>query len=239
MRAPRRDGRYSRYAFPPLAQVRAARERHDPLAPTDDLALLAAPLHEPVPEVLLDEARQAGYDAGHADGFAAGEQAGAQHAQKDTHARLEALAAPINALAAGFAGAQQSYRTAVRAEVAALVGDVTRQVIRAELDARPEQILAFVDEALDTLPKAPESVDVRLNPNDYARIAEAAPERARGWHLVPDERLEPGECRVKAGDVEMDAGCGQRLAACIERVAAQLALAEAAPAQRNTTEARA
>lgn len=221
---------YRRYAFPPLAQVRAAHGRIDPLAQPDDVALLAAPLHEPLAEALLDEARQAGYDAGHADGFAAGKKTGAERAQQDTRARFEALAAPVDALAAGFAGAQQAYRAAVRAEVATLVGDVARQVIRAELNARPEQILAFVDEALDTLPKAPESAEVRLNPDDYARISAAAPQRVQGWHLVPDERLAPGECRVKAGDVEMDAGCGQRLAACIERVSAQLALADAAEA---------
>ncbi|MPV70237.1 FliH/SctL family protein [Burkholderia sp. BE17] len=214
---------YRRHAFPPLARVRAASEQRDACAAPDEVGLFATQLHAPLAEELLDEARQAGYDAGHADGFAAGERAGADGARRDVRAGLDALAAPIDALAAGFQRAQQAYRAKVRDEVAALVGNVARQVVRAELEARPERILAFVDEAVDTLAKTPESVSVRLNPVDYARIAEVAPERARGWRLVPDDRLEPGECRVQADDVEMDAGCGQRLAACIERIAAQLA----------------
>ena len=35
---------------------------------------------------------------------------------------------------------------------------------------------------------------------------------------LADPRLEPGECRVKAGDHEVDAGCQGRLAACMEQV---------------------
>lgn len=213
---------YRRYAFPPLARVRAVSKQHDAFASPDEANLLATQLHAPPAEELLDEARQSGYDAGHADGFAAGERAGADGARHDVRAGLDALTAPLEALVGGFNGAQRAYRAKVRAEVATLVGDVARQVVRAELEARPEQILAFVDEAIDTLPKAPESVSVRLSPADYARIVEAAPERASGWQLAPDDRLAPGECRVQADDVEMDAGCGQRLAACIERIAAQL-----------------
>ncbi|WP_175885470.1 FliH/SctL family protein [Burkholderia sp. BCC0044] len=222
---------YRRHVFPPLAHVRAASEQHAAFALPDEVGLLATQLHAAPAEALFDEARQAGYDAGHADGFADGERAGADAARSDMRAALDALIAPIDALAAGFQGVQQAYRRKVRGEVAALVRDVARQVVRAELDARPEQILAFVDEALDTLARVPESVSVRLNPADYTRIADAAPERTRGWQLVPDERLAPGECRVQAGDVEMDAGCGQRLAACIERIAAQLARVAAEGAQ--------
>ncbi|WP_426400097.1 FliH/SctL family protein [Ralstonia sp. R-29] len=222
---------YRRYAFPPLARVRAAHEQRDGLSLPDEAGLLATQLHAPPAEELLDEARQAGYDAGHADGFAAGERTGADQARHDVRAGLDALVAPVDALVAGFNGAQQAYRAKVRAEVATLVGDVARQVVRAELEARPEQILAFVDEAIGTLAKAPDDISVRLNPADYARIAEAAPERASHWHLAPDDRLDPGECRVQAGDVEMDAGCGQRLAACIERIAVQLSHVDAEAAE--------
>ena len=51
---------------------------------------------------------------------------------------------------------------------------------------------------------------------------EASPDRASRWTLIPDPRLEPGECRVRAGGREADAGCRQRLAACMEQVSAQL-----------------
>lgn len=218
---------YRRYAFPSLARVRAASEERGGFAAPDEVGQFAAQLHEPPAEELLDEARRAGY----ADGFSAGERAGAEGARRDMRAGFDELAAPIDALVRGFQRVQQAYRTKVRSEVAELVGQVARQVVRAELEARPERILAFVDEAVDTLTKPPESVSVRLNPADYARVVEAAPERVQGWQLVPDDRLDPGECRVRADDIEMDAGCGQRLVACIERIAVQLAHADAQDAE--------
>ncbi|HHL4082067.1 MULTISPECIES: FliH/SctL family protein [Burkholderia] len=214
---------YRRYAFPSLARIRAASEQLGGFTAPDEVDLLSEQLHVPPAAELLEEARQAGYE----EGFAAGERVGAEGARRDVRSGFDALVAPVDALVRGFQRVQEAYRAKVRSEVAELVGDVARQVVRAELETRPERILAFVDEAVGTLTKPPESVSVRLNPADYARLAEAAPDRAQGWQLVPDDRLEPGECRVRADDIEMDAGCGQRLVACIERITSQLAHAHA------------
>ncbi|MBN3728600.1 FliH/SctL family protein, partial [Burkholderia sp. Ac-20379] len=130
---------------------------------------------------------------------------------------------PLASLAAGFAEAQRAYQAAVREQIAQLVEQAARQVIRGELDARPERLLACVDEALALLPQVPEAVAVRLNPDEYRRIVAVLPEHAARWTLTPDPSLDAGECRVSAGGQELDAGCAQRLAACIERIGAHLA----------------
>jgi flagellar assembly protein FliH len=59
------------------------------------------------------------------------------------------------------------------------------------------------------------------------RIQELDPKRAKKWNLLADPRLEPGECRVKAGDHEVDAGCQGRLAACMEQVREGLSTTDA------------
>jgi flagellar assembly protein FliH len=173
--------------------------------------------------------REAGYEAGHATGLAEGRSAASLEAMD----AFVALGEPLDAIVAGFRSLHEATRREMRDELAGLVERVSRQVIRRELAQRPELLLEFVDEALAAMPKAPENVEVRLNPGEYGRVLAAVPERAAAWHLTPDARLEPGECRVKAGGREMDAGCSQRLAVCIERVSAHL---QAAVPRQDTTQ---
>jgi len=83
--------------------------------------------------------------------------------------------------------------------------------------------LTMVDETLATLPRVgDEEVTIYLNPEELQRIQELDAERAKRWKLLPDPRLESGECHVKAGSHEADAGCRQRQAAVMEKISAQL-----------------
>jgi flagellar assembly protein FliH len=106
------------------------------------------------------------------------------------------------------------------------VAKVARSVIRAELALQPVQIMALVDETLASMPPSRDDVDVYLNPEEMKRVTELDPKRAKRWNLIADSRLEPGECRVRAGDNEVDAGCTQRLAAVMEQVDKQLQAAD-------------
>jgi|SRR5690606_5582530 len=217
---------YRRYSFPSLARVRA-------MAGMDGIEGLPALLDEPpaaaAPE-LLEEARVQGHAQGHAEGYAAGLQAGGERARALVAEGLKALSEPVQALIAGITELQEQHRQSLRQELVPLVEQVARQVVRGELEQRPGRLLEFVDEALAGLPVAVEAVEVRLNPDEYRRISEAAPELAQRWQLVPDERLPGGECRIRAGARELDAGCGQRLAACLEQLRALVSQAhEPAP----------
>ncbi|GAB7539394.1 FliH/SctL family protein [Burkholderia sp. 3C] len=229
--------RYRRHVFPSLAR------RAEPSSGLSDTG--SAPLGgrpgraceagEPAARVAaeaLDAARRAGFAEGREAGYAEGEQAGAAAARRAARDALDALAQPLASLVAGFTEAQHASRAAVREQIAQLVEQAARQVIRGELEARPERLLACVDEALTLLPQVPEAVAVRLNPDEYRRIVAVLPEHAARWTLTPDPSLDGGECRVSAGGQELDAGCAQRLAACIERIGAHLAAPEMAMATK-------
>ncbi|WP_213762760.1 FliH/SctL family protein [Caballeronia sp. dw_19] len=206
---------YRRYVFPSLAHRLGT---HDPA----DTAAAVLPLFDSAPsEAALQIAREEGFREGQAAGYAESKEAVRLEAKR----ALDALTEPLDAMISGFDSLQEAYRSEMRDEIAGLVEKVARQVIRNELVHRPELLLEFVSEALAEMPKVPAvpaNVEVRLNPGEYQRILAVAPERAAVWRLAPDARLEPGECRVKAGDREMDAGCSQRLALCIERISAHL-----------------
>lgn len=208
------------HRFPPLAQVRA---RTRQAAVPDGSA-----------EALSADAFQQGLDTGYQEGFKEGYENGLQSGRDDGHkegfsegmkearARFESLSQPVDGLLEALEQLQADYQSALRKEVVDLVAKVARQVIRCELALQPTQVLALVDEALEVMPPAGGEIEVYLNPEELQRICELAPERAGRWKLIPDNRLEPGECRVKAGEREADAGCRQRLAACIDKIRAQL-----------------
>jgi len=173
-------------------------------------------------EAGVEQGRSDGFDAGHEDGIARGYEEGLRRAMAD----FEAMSKPIDAMLRGLKKMKTEYKNAQRKEVVDLVGKIARQVIRAELALQPVQMLALVDEALSAMPPTRDEVEVMLNPEELKRIQELDPKRAKKWNLLADPRLEPGECRVKAGDHEVDAGCQGRLAACMEQVREGLAAAD-------------
>ncbi|WP_349744269.1 flagellar assembly protein FliH [Roseateles cavernae] len=208
------------HRFPPLAQLHARRE----VEQSSPAQLQAA----------LAEGFQEGLSKGYEEGYASGLQAGSEEAQaqgreqglaqgrREVTERFEHLAAPVDALFSELQALQIELQAAARKEVVELVEKVARQVIRAELTLQPSQLLALVDETLASMPIARDGVEVFLNPEDLRRISELAPERAQAWSLLPDPKLESGECRLHAGGREADAGCRQRLAACMEQVKTQM-----------------
>jgi flagellar assembly protein FliH len=215
------------YHFPPLAQFLAANGSAAPSSTSSDpeadwQGAMADGFRQGQQDgydVGVEQGRTDGYAAGHEEGVARGIEEGRQQAL----AELEAMARPVDAMLRGLKKLKTEYKNAQRKEVVDLVGKIARQVIRAELALQPVQMLALVDEALSAMPPTRDEVEVMLNPEEMKRIQELDPKRAKKWNLLADPRLEPGECRVKAGDHEVDAGCQGRLAACMEQVREGLA----------------
>lgn len=206
------------HRFPPLARIGSAPEGSFQASSAEAF------------QQGLDRGYREGYEGGFAnaqkEGFAQGHEeglaAGRTEAQRQAAARFENLARPLDALFAAMQTAQQDYQSALSREVVDLVAKVARQVIRSELALQPVQLIALVEETLASMPPERDGVEVFMNPEEMERIRELAPDRVSQWSLIADARLEPGECRVKAGGREADAGCRQRLAACIEQVDKQL-----------------
>jgi flagellar assembly protein FliH len=166
---------------------------------------------------------RSGMETGRAEGREQGKQQGIDAGREEALARFERLAAPATGMLEQLKQMQADYQTAMRKEVIDLVAKVARQVIRKEIQMQPMQLLALVDEALSTMPRVAEhEIAVYLNPEDCERIIELDAAQAERWNLWADDKLEPGECRVKAGHREADAGCSQRLTACMEQIEQRL-----------------
>ncbi|KUY54595.1 flagellar assembly protein FliH [Burkholderia sp. RF2-non_BP3] len=214
---------YQRYRFPPLRSPGTT-----PL-PAGALASAAEPL-DPAFDARIEagyrqgmaDGYRAGFERGEADGLRQGRATGAQDASDALRSEHAGTAEVLDAMRDAFGRMHAEYLAARRTELVDLVARVARQVIRCELTLQPGQMAALIDETLALMPAASGIPEVRLHPDECARLFELFPERAQQWRLVPDARLEAGECRVLLGGNEADAGCRHRFESCMERVGEQL-----------------
>lgn len=211
------------HQFPPLRKRRATAH-----APGEDAAAIQEPheqqrqreegYREGVNQGFaqgLEEGKQEGYQEGARLGFDDGMRKGLAEGKQQARQQFLEAAAPFERMTADVQRFLERYEQRRREELMQLVEKVTRQVIRCELALQPTQLLALVEEALTSLPQPPEQIRVVLSSEEFRRISEAEPEKAREWGLAADPALEPGECRVITDTTEMDVGCQHRLDQCV------------------------
>ena len=158
----------------------------------------------PDPALALKAARNQGYQDGYRDGLVALEgfkQSFALQTTNQIGALLRAVGEQLDGLQQQFA--QSLAATAVR---------LARQVVRSELQARPELVAAVAAEALDTLLISARHIDVRVHPDDHALIAQGAADAlaARGARLFADAAVTRGGCVVESDVGVIDAGIENR-----------------------------
>ncbi|WP_375713932.1 FliH/SctL family protein [Photobacterium arenosum] len=93
---------------------------------------------------------------------------------------------------------------------------VAQQVIRAELTLMPQQILALVEETLDSMPGNSDKVVINLNPQDLERITNLSPTLHPSWKLVANKEMPVGGVQLVTDQAEADASSDARLEACME-----------------------
>lgn len=165
---------------------------------------------EPLPNVeeLLDQARKDGYQDGYRNGLIALE------SYKQTQAAQ--LAAYMNdqigALASDFHHRLESLEQQLAGRIAGVALELARQVVRSELDQRPEAVLTVAEEALGVLLSTARQITVRLNPEDNAMAQGSLTEvlQARGARLMPDPGVTRGGCVVESDIAVVDASVEAR-----------------------------
>ena len=165
---------------------------------------------EPAPDVeeLIDKAHKSGYQDGYRNGLIALE------SYKQTQAAQ--LAAYMNdqigALASDFHHRLESLEQQLAGRIAGVALELARQVVRSELDQRPEAVLTVAEEALGVLLSSAKQIVVRLNPDDNALAQGSLTEvlQARGARLMPDAAVTRGGCLVESDIAVVDASVEAR-----------------------------
>jgi flagellar assembly protein FliH len=153
-------------------------------------------------ERICAEAKQEGYE----DGYAAGQAAARQEA-----ARL-ANAADV------FEKALAEFDQQVADELLALAIEIARQVVRAEIAAHPDHVIAVLHQALAQLPH--QHAIIYLNPDDASLVRSYAGDQLThaGHRILEDAKLKPGDCVLESGNSQIDATLATRWRRVIESV---------------------
>lgn len=90
--------------------------------------------------------------------------------------------------------------------------DIARQIVRADLKVKRDDVLKVVREAMDCLPQSTVRAQLYLHPNDADLVrSHIGDELASGsWQIVEDHRIEPGGCRISAASCDVDATLATR-----------------------------
>ncbi len=148
---------------------------------------------------LMQATRQQAYQDGYRDGLAALE------GFKQTHARQ--LSAQIGALVQSIGTQLDGLQQAMAEALAQSATNLARQMVRAELNSRPELVARLAGEALDTLLLSARHVTVRVHPDDLPIVQEGAAEvlSARGARLIADPAIARGGCQIDSDIGAVDA----------------------------------
>lgn len=163
------------------------------------------------------EGREAGYADGHRKGLKQGLEQGHKEGLENGQAIIEdaahRLSMMLNSLNAPIAGQEEGIRTAM---IDAIVR-ISEEVIRRELETRPEVIAGLVGEAVAAMPVGADNLTVKLNSADIELLRNAGQPLDPKWNVVADDTLANGDCRVEAGDSLVDYSQSERLAGIISQ----------------------
>ncbi|MFN7727307.1 MAG: FliH/SctL family protein [Rubrivivax sp.] len=198
-----------RPAAAPAASATAPAEPAPPAAPPEPTAAEW--------EARISAARQAGYADGYRDGLVALEgfkQSFASQATAQVGALVKSFDAQLDELDRQLA--QAVSRTAVQ---------LARQVLRNELQTRPDLVATVATEAINAVLLSARHISVHVHPEDLPLVAEGAEEalQARGARLLASKAMERGGVLVESDVGAIDARIATRWA----QAAANLGVEEA------------
>jgi flagellar assembly protein FliH len=155
----------------------------------------------------VHHARDAGYQDGYRDGQVALE------AFKESFARQ--MAAQFGSMLAGLDDQWNVLEEQMALAVTRTAVQLARQVVRHELDTRPEIVSRVAQEAVGAIVLSARHLRVRLHPADQQHVLAGAGEalKARDARIVADPAIEPGGCIVDSDLGQVDARIGTRWAA--------------------------
>lgn len=173
-------------------------------APAASAPVEPAPPPEPNVQEQLHTARQGGYQDGYRDGMAA--------LDAFKHSFAQQMSGQIGLLVKNFDAEMQALEGDMAGAIARIAVELARQVVRSELQQRPELIARVAHDAVEALQLSARHVRVRVHPDDFPLVQEGAgPElQAREAQLIPDAEVARGGVKVDADVASVDATIAAR-----------------------------
>jgi flagellar assembly protein FliH len=186
-----------------------------PATPTAAAPVQPPPPPEPSVQELLHAARQSGYQDGYRDGMAA------LDAFKQSFAQQ--MSKQLGGLVNGFDTEMRALENEMADAVARIAVELARQVVRSELQQRPELIAHVAHDAVEALQLSARHVRVRVHPDDFPLVQEGAGNelQAREAQLIPDAEVARGGVKVDADVASVDATIATRWQQAVSAIGQQ------------------
>jgi len=154
----------------------------------------------------IEQIRQQAHDAGYQKGQEDGYQAGLRRGHDETRGEAERLARAAAKLESGLGALDAE----VAEELLALAIELAREVVRQEIAARPDTLLAVVREALTQLPH--QHAAIYLHPEDASLLRSYLGDQLAhaGHRIHEDFKLARGDCLLESGGSQVDATVAMR-----------------------------
>ena len=161
-------------------------------------------------EQIYQQARDEGFAKGKAEGHEAGHQAGHEAGFKEGQVKAQAEAQRFVKATARLEAGLARLDAEVAEELLALAVELAREVIRQEISARPESLLAVVRDALAQLPH--QHTNIYLHPEDASLLRSYQGDQLAhaGHRIHEDAKLARGDCMIEAGGSQLDATVAMR-----------------------------
>jgi len=132
-----------------------------------------------------------------------GYSAGYQEGKGKVDAELARLVQMMSALD----GALQRLDEEMSQSLLSLALDISKQMLRESLRAKPELVLPVIRAAVGGLPQANQHPHLKLHPDDAALVRSLMEDELSHfhWKLIEDGSVERGGCRVETTSSEVDA----------------------------------
>jgi flagellar assembly protein FliH len=165
---------------------------------------------KPLTAVQIEALQKQAYDEAYQQGLEAGRRDGREAGMEEMRVATQRVEQIVHALAEPLADVDKR----VEEEMVTLAIAIARQLIRRELQANPDEVVAVVREALAALPSSARHIKIFLHPDDSALIMEAlsiSNSSDQIWQVIEDPVLTRGGCRVEADHSRIDATVEKRL----------------------------
>ncbi len=160
-------------------------------------------------EAIQQEAYKEGFEQGHRDGLKAGE------------AEIQTSVQRLAQIGRQLAQPLEELDKELAQELAELAIAIARQVLRREIETRPEEVVAVVREAIKLLPSSATRLRLFLHPEDAnlvrQRLADGIDDE-RPWKIVEDAVLSRGGCRIESDRSRIDATVEKRIDAVVAQM---------------------
>lgn len=159
-------------------------------------------------KIELDKLKLKAQKEGFALGFEEGHLLGLSTGQKDMQQEL----ATFTAISSRFNLAIQQAEHIVAQEVLDLALDMAKAMLKRALIVNPEIIIPIVEQGIASLPSVQQPAQLFLHPKEAELVRNHIGDDLAnaGWSIVPDPRMNPGDCRIETLKNQINASLAPR-----------------------------